>query len=113
VLVVQFRSSITLRVFLPSASSSPIFHSAGAPRKYVHAELGFAVVLGLDHGVLKGKAQLTLYSLILHPIGQPQLAAAHYKTCSWSRGRLGHVSQYLAFAALAGFLNPPRHEINW
>lgn len=64
VVVVQFGASIKLGIFGVALADIP---SSVSDFKFAHVELGIAVVVDFDIGVMKVEAQLSPKSFILHP----------------------------------------------
>lgn len=64
VLVIQFGTSVKAGIFAVAVGDIP---NVSSPIKFAHVELGIAIVLDFDYGVLKAEGQLAPNSYILHP----------------------------------------------
>lgn len=64
VVMVQFGGSPKLGLYGVAVADVPSIVSTD---KFAHVEMGIAVIVDLDYGVLKAEAQLSPRSYVLHP----------------------------------------------
>ncbi|RWA09800.1 hypothetical protein EKO27_g5282 [Xylaria grammica] len=118
VAVVQFGQSIKLGLFAVALVDIP---TGQLKQKFAHVELGIAIVIDLDYGILKTEAQLSPNSYILHPDCHLTGGFALYY---WfdaphaDRALIGNFvftlgGYHQAFEVPKGYPNPPRLGISW
>lgn len=118
VVVVQFGQSIKFGVFAVALVDIP---TAKSPAKYAHIELGIAIVVDFDYGILKAEAQLSPNSYILHPDCHLTGGFGLYYWFDAPHADLANVGSFVltlggyhqAFAIPDGYPNPPRLGISW
>lgn len=118
VVLVQFGTSVKLAILGLAVADVP---TAASPLKYAHVELGIAVVVDFDYGVLKAEAQLRPRSYVLHPDCHLQGGMALYYWFDAPRADPTTVGQFVftlggfhqAFELPVGYPNPPRLGISW
>ncbi|KAA8647060.1 hypothetical protein EYZ11_008797 [Aspergillus tanneri] len=118
VMVVQFGTAVKLGIFAVAVTDIP---DASASLKFAHVELGIAVVLDLDYGLLKAEAQLSPNSYILDPNCH---LTGGFGLCYWFDAPHADSSNtgnfvftlggyHQAFQVPASYPNPPRLGISW
>lgn len=118
VAVLQFGQTVKMGLFGVAVLDVP---NAASPLKYAHAELGIAITVDPDMGVLVAEAQLSPNSYIIHPSCH---LTGGFALCYWFDGphankalvgsfvfTLGGYHQ--AFQAPKGWPSPPRLGITW
>lgn len=116
--VVQFGTSIKLGIFAAAVVDVP---NAKSPVKYVHLELGIAIVVDFDYGILKAEAQLSPNSYILHPDCHLTGGFGLYYWFDAPHADQNNVGSFVftvggyhqAFQIPDGYPNPPRLGISW
>lgn len=118
VVVVQFGASIKIGIFAVALVDIP---NAKSPVKYAHVELGIAIVVDFDYGILKAEAQLSPNSFILHPDCHLTGGFGIYYWFDAPHADQANVGNFVltlggyhqAFKIPDGYPNPPRLGISW
>jgi hypothetical protein len=116
VVVVQFEESIKLGIFAVAHADIPT-----EELKYAHVELGIAMEVDCDYGVLKAEAQLSPNSYILDPSCHLTGGSSLYYWFDAPHADQSKVGNFVftlggyhrAFAIPDGYPNPPRLAISW
>lgn len=121
VVVVQFGPSIKLGIFAVAIADLPASVGNTNTVKFAHVELGIAVTVDFDYGVLKAEAQLSPQSYILHPDCH---LTGGFALVYWfdaphaNQDLVGNFvftigGYHAAFQVPVGWPNPPRLGISW
>ncbi|KAI0901553.1 hypothetical protein F4806DRAFT_490030 [Annulohypoxylon nitens] len=118
VVVVQFGNAIKLGIFGVALVDIP---DTGHSFKLAHVELGIAVVVDFDYGIVKAEAQLSPKSYILDPNCHLTGGFALYYWFDAPHADRDNVGNFVfslggyhqAFAVPAGWPNPERLAISW
>ena len=118
VAVVQFGQPIKLGLFAVGLVDIP---TAKSPLKFAHVELGIAIVIDLDYGIVIAEAQLSPNSYILHPDCHLTGGFALYYWFDAPHADRALIGDFVftlggyhqAFQVPEGYPNPPRLGISW